>query len=85
MGLELIHASAKPLKNRKHPGNTIFVSMTPAIWASQEDIKKHQEAIACAKMTTHWSSAGIKPWTCRAGDGINYPKKVPDVPKSEEA
>lgn len=84
----LIHANARPLKNRKHPGRwryTIFVSMTPAIWASDEDTKKHREAYEKAKMTSHWSSAGLKPWTSRAREGIDYQTEVPEVARTEEA
>ena len=84
----LIHANARPLKNRKHPGRwryTIFVSMTPAIWASDEDVKNHREAYENAKMTSHWSSTGLKPWTSKAKEGIDFPTKVPEVARTEEA
>lgn len=58
----LVHANAKPLKCREHPGRwryVVFVSMTPAIWASSEDLKKKKEAYSTVAMTTHWSSQGI--------------------------
>jgi len=38
----LIHANARPLEGRKNPGRwryCVFVSMTPAIWASKEDMR----------------------------------------------
>ena len=47
------------IQNRKHAGRwrfVTFVSMTPAIWANEIDIQKHQEAYTTPKMTLHWSS-----------------------------
>lgn len=84
----LIHANARPKKNRKNPGRwryTIFVSMTPAVWASEEDIMKHKEAYERAMMTTHWSSAGLKPWTCGGRKGIEFPVEIPEVARTNEA
>lgn len=98
----LIHANARPLKNRKHPGRwryTTFVSMTPAIWASEKDIQVHKEAFEKALMTTHWSSTGVDPYDATVsasypfvahdeGTGssnITFPREVPEVAKSDEA
>lgn len=84
----LIHANARPIQGRKHPGRwryTIFVSMTPAIWASEQDINKHKEAYERAMMTSHWSSTGIVPYESTGPKNIVYPKKLPDVACTDEA
>ncbi|KAH3830606.1 uncharacterized protein LOC127878136 isoform X2 [Dreissena polymorpha] len=57
----LVHANAQPLKGRANPGRwryVVFVSMTPAIWASQEDMRIKEDAYHGTKMTNHWSSEG---------------------------
>ena len=84
----LIHANARPLLKRKHPGRwryTIFVSMTPAIWASEKDIKDHKEAYKNVMMTSHWSSAGIVPYVSNGRANIIYPLELPEIAKSDEA
>ena len=100
----LIHANARPLKNRKHPGRwryTLFISMTPAIWASEKDIQAHKEAYEKAMMTTHWSSTGLTaydatvnatyPFVVPEGSGdtgmsnITFPSEIPEVARTEEA
>lgn len=48
-----------PFQNRKNKGRwrfVTFISMTPAIWANDEDIRKHQHAYQTVALTTHWSS-----------------------------
>ena len=84
----LIHANARPVQNRKHPGRwryTIFISMTPAIWASAEDIKEHREAYENAMMTSHWSSTDIVSYESLGRDDITYPVEVPEIGRSDEA
>ena len=84
----LIHANARPLEQRKHPGRwryTVFVSMTPAIWATAEDIAKHKEAYENAWMTSHWSSTRIMPYVSMGSPNIVYPLEVPEVAKTEVA
>ena len=85
----LVHANARPLQNRKHPGRwryTIFVSMTPAIWASREDITEHREAYENAMMTSHWSSTDIVAYDSFAEDvDITFPTEIPEPGKSDEA
>ena len=98
----LIHANARPLKGRKHPGKfryTLFISMTPAIWASEKDLQKKREAYEKAFMTTHWSSTGVDPYDACVtatypfvadtsdGDGqnITFPREVPEPARSDEA
>lgn len=83
-----IHANARPLKGRKHPGRwrfTNFISMTPAIWASEEDIKLHKEAYEKATMTSHWSSTGLKLCNFGGRADINFPTEVPECAKTDEA
>ena len=36
-------------------------------------------------MTSHWSSSGLKPWTCSGRKGIDFPSEVPEVARTEEA
>ena len=84
----LIHANARPLKNRKHPGRwryTVFVSMTPAIWASEEDIDDHKEAYENALMTSHWSSMDIIGYDSFCPANIKCPTEIPEVARTEEA
>ena len=84
----LIHANARPLEDREHPDRwryTIFVSMTPAIWASEEDIKTHKEAYEQTMMTSHWSSTRIKPYVSLGRADIMYPEVVPEIARTDEA
>lgn len=88
----LVHANANPLKGRKNPGRwryCVFVSMTPAIWATKEDMKKKKEAYNNAWMTTHWSSQGIMFFKTSipsfAPREVEYPTQQPEIAKSREA
>lgn len=88
----VVHANARPVEGRKHPGRwryCVFVSMTPAIWASEEDMKKKRAAYDQACMTTHWSSQGIRYFGTAipsfAPSEVDYPKELPDIAKTREA
>ena len=84
----LIHANARPLHTRRHPGRwryTLFISMTPAIWASEKDIRDHKGAYENAWMTSHWSSAGLVPYHSRGRSNIIYPTEVPEIARTEDA
>ncbi|XP_052821374.1 uncharacterized protein LOC128246884 [Mya arenaria] len=88
----LIHANASPIKGRKHPGRwryCVFVSMTPAIWASKNDIKEKKDAYDKACMTTHWSSQDVMIFKTAipsyAKQDVEYPKELPDIANSREA
>ena len=75
----LVHANASPKKNRENPGRwryVVFVSMTPARWASPEDMANKQAAFQGVKMTNHWSSDGAKAMNETAASQA-YPKKPP--------
>ncbi|XP_045161160.2 uncharacterized protein LOC123526179 [Mercenaria mercenaria] len=87
-----VHANASPLKGRKKPGRwrfCVFVSMTPAIWATEEDMKKKKEAYEKACMTTHWSSQGVMFFKTSipsfAPQDVEYPTELPEIAKSREA
>lgn len=84
----LVHANAKPVQNRKNADRwrfVTFVSMTPAIWANEIDIEKHQEAYRAPKMTTHWSSQGIRLLATSSSPDIPCPTHVPDIARTDEA
>lgn len=84
----LVHANARPLPNRKHKGRwrfVAFISMTPAIWANDVDIRKHQEAYQNVAHTTHWSSQGIIVQGISSTPGIPRLTTVPDIARTEEA
>ena len=88
----LVHANARPIKGRKNPGRwrfCVFVSMTPAIWTSKEDIENKKKAYKEALMTTHWPSQGIRMFSTRipsfAPSDVTYPTSIPDIAKSKEA
>lgn len=88
----LVHANASPVKGRKHPGRwryVVFVSMTPAIWASREDMKKKREAYDTVVMTTHWSSQGIRYFKTYipsyAKADVSKQTELPEIAKTLEA
>lgn len=98
----LIHANARPLKGRKHSGRwryTLFISMTPAIWATEKDMKVRREAYEKALMTTHWSSTGVDPYDATVSASypfvadmdatgsasITFPHEIPECARTDEA
>ena len=88
----LVHANARPRQGRKNPGRwrfCVFVSMTPAIWASKDDIEIKRSAYNEALMTSHWSSQGVRLFDTRvppvSPENVTYPSAVPDIAKSREA
>ena len=83
----VVHDNAQPKKDRQNPGRwryVVFVSMTPAVWASAEDIDLKQKAYYGSKMTNHWSSQGstLMKATLRTKEP---PLKMPEVAKTPEA
>lgn len=85
---QLIHANARPLENREHPGRwrfVVFVSMTPAIWATAEDLELKRIAYEKVMMTTHWSSDGIRVYQSLCPADIDCPTKVPEIATTMEA
>ena len=88
----LVHANANPIKGRNNPGRwrfCVFVSMTPAIWASREDMGKKKETYNSVAMTTHWSSQCVRfsktYMPSYAKSDVSYPNEIPAVARSHEA
>ncbi|KAH3827214.1 hypothetical protein DPMN_129144 [Dreissena polymorpha] len=63
--------------------------MTPAIWATRNDLRDKQEAYESISMTTHWSSQGIRFFNTHipsyTKQDVEYPKELPDIAKTREA
>ena len=88
-----IHANARPIKGRQNPDRwryVAFVCMTPAIWASQEDIESKAKAYDECLMTSHWASQGVgffreKPRSL-LGPSLELPavKELPDIAKTKD-
>ncbi|WAR01994.1 hypothetical protein MAR_008552 [Mya arenaria] len=77
----LVHANAQPLEGRENPGRwryVVFVSMTPAKWASQAEMDLKRNAFMGMKMTNHWSSEGMGLMT-ESGASKSYPKFTPAI------
>lgn len=84
----LIHANAQPIKGRKNPGRwryVVFVSMTPANWASDEDLEVKQNAYASCQTTNHWSSAGSTLTKATLGGKVAKHMTLPEAAKTPEA
>jgi len=88
----LVHANSNPREGRAHAGRwrfCVFVSMTPAIWASADDMLVKKEAYDNVCMTTHWSSTRVQYSNSRtiipATKTIEFPKTLPAIAKSAEA
>lgn len=67
----LIHGNARPVKGRANPDRwryVVFVCMTPAAWASEDDIKQKVNAYNNLQLTGHWPSMGM----------IIFPSKLPE-------
>ena len=57
-----VHDNVRPEVDREHDDrwrHVVFVCMTPAIWASEKDLKKKQRAYEKMIMTAHWPSQGV--------------------------
>lgn len=88
----LVHANAGVVKGRKNPGRwryCVFVSMTPAIWATKEDLKVKREAYEKLYMTTHWSSQEVGYFKTHipsySPSDVAYPREHPAIAKTREA
>lgn len=82
----LVHANAYPIEGRKHADRwryCVFVSMTPAIWASEKDLKLKKYAYDALKLTAHWSSQGVRLFSQRYHK--SGPPPLPDIAKCKEA
>ncbi|KAL4229540.1 hypothetical protein ACF0H5_012579 [Mactra antiquata] len=79
-----VHANAQPMENRAHPGRwrfVVFVSMTPAIWASGKDLSIRKNAYDNCLMTNHWSSDGVM-LLKESADSRSYPKILASAAKT---
>ncbi|KAK3608565.1 hypothetical protein CHS0354_042550 [Potamilus streckersoni] len=84
----LVHANANPQRGRKHHGRwryVVFVSMTPAHWAGPDDLETRKFAYENVKMTTHWSSNGVRFSSTAPTNNVLYPEMLPDIAKNTEA
>ena len=82
-----VHAGAPPIENRANPDRwryVIFVSMTPAIWANEVDMKSKQEAFKKLRITRHWSSDGFSMFKPCRKNPMNI-TILPDVAKTKTA
>lgn len=83
----LVHANAQPKEGRDNPGRwryVVFVSMTPAHWADDDDLAIKAEAYAGSKMTNHWSSEGTMLMK-ESAESKSHRKKLPDIARTPEA
>ncbi|XP_048764556.1 uncharacterized protein LOC125672352 isoform X2 [Ostrea edulis] len=89
-----VHDNTPPISKRPNPDRwrfVVFVSMTPAIWASEKDLEFKADAYRRMLLTSHWSSQGLKTFK-EYKDGqrkrnyvnlsIDY---LPDIAKTSEA
>lgn len=88
----LVHANASPVRGRKNASRwrfCVFVCMTPAIWASRDDMKKKKKAYEEACMTTHWASQDVMFFKTTLPSysprDVQYPKELPEIAKTREA
>ena len=85
-----VHDNCKPVYGRPHNDRwrfVIFVSMTPAIWATPEDLTRKTEAYEQLLITTHWSSQGIKtfkPYGAKKERSVTI-DALPDIARTKEA
>ncbi|KAJ8310361.1 hypothetical protein KUTeg_012226 [Tegillarca granosa] len=90
-----IHDNAAPVKGRKNPNKwrfVNFVSMTPAIWAHQDDYITKQKAYKELIASAHWSSQGVYlfPSTSNAVELKDHLKieavdKLPDIAQTYQS
>lgn len=87
----LIHANARPKEGRTHPDRwrfCVMVCMTPASWATPEDLANKAASYKDVTMTTHWPSQGVMAMPARipsyCPQDIGWIMKLPEIAKSEE-
>jgi hypothetical protein len=56
--------------------------MTPAVWATNEDIAQKRKAYNKLLMTTHWSSRGVNLFPDRIGK-VPTISELPDIAKTK--
>ena len=89
-----VHDNTPPSRDRSDSDRwrfVVFVSMTPAHWASEEDIRFKQDAYRKMLITSHWSSQNLKtfkPFNInmrKRGHSEISIQKLPDEARSEDA
>ncbi|KAL8569721.1 hypothetical protein ACOMHN_007244 [Nucella lapillus] len=88
----LIHANARPKKDRRHPERwrwVVFLCMTPACWATKTALDIKRQAYINLQMTTHWpcDDVGLMPTTLPsyAARELHPLDTLPEVAKSVTA
>ncbi|XP_060073745.1 uncharacterized protein LOC132553514 [Ylistrum balloti] len=86
-----VHDNMKPVYGRPNKDRwrfVVFVSMTPAIWASPEAIEKKNIAYDKMLTTAHWASMGVrnfKPFTPKGVEKDLTIHAQPDIAQTREA
>ena len=80
----LIHANARPVKGRRHPGRwryVVFVCMAPAVWASKDYVRMKQRAYWNMRTSSHWPCDALQ---CFADDPMESEmvKSIQELPES---
>ena len=82
----LVHDGAAPIEGRRNTTrwrHVTFVSMTPARWASEDDMKKKMDHYINLRTTRHWSAMKVSSFkTIRTEFDL---KELPDIAKTKEA
>lgn len=89
-----VHDNTPPMAKRSKPDRwrfVVFVSMTPALWASEKDMEFKKDAYRRMLLTSHWSSQGLA--TFKEYKVVKYNKNfvnvsidfLPDIARTREA
>ena len=90
----IVYDNIQPIAKRPNPDRwrlEVFVSMTPAMWASEKDMALKKDAYRRMLLTSHWSSQGLK--THKEYKVVKYKKNfvnvsidtLPDIARTREA
>lgn len=84
-----VHDNVKPefgRPNKDRWRHVVFVCMTPAFWATPDDIATKQDAYNKLLLTTHWPSRGVGTFRPYPNESkTNLLKDLPDIAKTKEA
>ena len=87
-----VHANARPMKGRDHPQRwryVVFVCMTPAAWASPQDLAIKAQAYEKMQLTTHWPSQGVRTFSEKVAPNSardpNPRMQLPAVARTDDA
>lgn len=81
-----VHDNSRPefgRPNKDRWRHMVLVCMTPAAWATDEDIAQKRKAYNKLLMTTHWPSRGVSLFPERIGKAPTI-SKLPDIAKTFE-